>query len=181
MYSHQECIDWLIKGQAGITACYLISALIIGGNSYAGFNAVFLGLVFSGGIGATYYGLKMHVSRTHFGMLLGGAIILMFISLESSIFWGQYGDCSTPSNPNSRRLNPLGPECTHTATMKAVCTFSVFMFLSYIVMIALLVHFKDEILGSAPLQEGYNVVGQPGTAGGANQPPQNPYPVSVDI
>lgn len=109
----------------------------------------------------TYYFLKKQINRTFFGIILGGAVMEIFISLESAIFWGQYSRCS-----NSRRLSLLpfseshrglsfGVECQHTSAMKSVCTFSVMMFLSYIFLIAVMIKFKNEILGRAPLDEGY--------------------------
>jgi len=163
MYSHAELLDRLLLVQALLILAYFISACVVGGNSFAGFNALFLGIIYGGFAAATYYGLKIYPTRLNFGLVLGGASILLFMSLQSAIFWGQYAECES----HSRRylmgeLGPasvqrvlsssfdLGPECRNTSAMKSVCTFSVFMFLSYISQIWHLVHFKNDILVSAP-------------------------------
>mmetsp|Transcript_3431 Transcript_3431/g.5679 ORF Transcript_3431/g.5679 Transcript_3431/m.5679 type:complete len:299 (-) Transcript_3431:227-1123(-) len=226
MFSHEGIIDLLIKAQSLFTLCYLITSLVVGSNTYSGFNGIFLGIIFATFVAATYYGIKIHVSRTHFGILLGSAVILLFISLESSIYWGQYSECEhttaskytpshtplrhsralslqdplasgmggfrestsfhgesypfidsgssvggvellqsfaftsvTVSSSNLRRkLITTGPQCEHKSSMVLMCVFSVFMFLSYIVQVWTLLYFKNEILGSAPLREGYSYI-----------------------
>lgn len=163
MYSHSEFIDRLLQVQGLLILAYFISACVVGGNSFAGFNALFLGIIFGCVAVATYYGLKIYPTRLNFGIILGGTAILMFLSLQSAIFWGQYADCEThrrylseevESNATLQRILSssfdLGPECKNTSAMKSVCTFSVFMFLSYIAQIWLLVQFKNDILVSAP-------------------------------
>ena len=69
-------------------------------------------------------------------------------SLEDINFASSY-----KTEMGQRRL--IGVECYHVHAMKSVCAFAVFMFLTYLFMIGLLLRFKDEILGSAPLNEGY--------------------------
>jgi hypothetical protein len=32
-------------------------------------------------------------SRTSFGVILGSSVVLTIISLQTAIFWGQYGEC----------------------------------------------------------------------------------------
>lgn len=163
MYSHTELLDRLLQAQALLILAYFISACVVGGNSFAGFNALLLGIIFSGFAVATYYGLKKYPTRLHFGIILGGASILLFMSLQSAIFWGQYADCESHSRrvlteevaplAAQRVLSSsfdLGPECRNISAMKSVCTFSVFMFLSYISQIWHLVHFKNDILVAAP-------------------------------
>lgn len=163
MYSHTELLDRLLQVQALLILAYFISACVVGGNSFAGFNALFLGIIFGGFAAATYYGLKIYPNRLNFGLILGGASILLFMSLQSAIFWGQYAECEShsrryltddlESTTAQRALSSsfdLGPECKNISAMKSVCTFSVFMFLSYISQIWHLVHFKNDILVSAP-------------------------------
>jgi hypothetical protein len=182
MYSQEQIIDLLLKAQTVIVCCYLICALVVGGNTYSGFNAVFLGLVFAGFTGATYYGLRVHVSRTHFGMLLGGGCMLLFMSLESAIYWGQYGACEaepTTTSSSTSTGTGSGPECSQQGAMKALCAFSVFMFLSYIGLVGALVYFKEELLGGAPMREGYSSVPSfnphPTQPTQPTQPPIQPY------
>jgi hypothetical protein len=111
------------------------------------------------------------------------------MSLQSAIFWGQYGHCESywnhdsyadtlsptlsptmvptyaPSAQPARLLSSqtqfhhrklygkVGIQCFHTRAMKSLCAFSVFLFLSYLVLIALLIQFKHEILGAQQLDE----------------------------
>ena len=182
-FGHGQLVDSLLAGQAAIEVGYIISALVLSGNSFAGFNGIFLGLIYGSSTAVSYYGLRKKISRTMFGVILGCCTVLLFISLESAIFWGQYGNCSTSSLHHNRRAllynsDPMtylveaveesvladhrsllyAPECNRQSAMKAVCAFSVFMFLSYIALIALMLRFKDDILGNAPLDE-VNITG----------------------
>jgi hypothetical protein len=107
--------------------------------------------------------------------------MLIFVSLESAIFWGQYSRCSSDRRMLLRGGAPAditasystlfieefigghrelsyGVECKHTSAMKSICTFSVMMFLSYVALVAVMIKFKNEILGPAPLNEGYAAV-----------------------
>ena len=279
--NHKDLIDGTLYFQTVVCFCYMISSFVVASNIYAGFDAVVLGLVYAGFIVTTYYGVRFTPSRTFYGAVLGGAIILCFMSLQSSIFWGQYAHCEiydgsgtpsptfhptssfptvkpsispyptlAPTSPDMRRKRSLQQEqrskdlkmelnsikqryriddvdgefknlrkgelktevtrgkeaesslsnfaeltnafsssahvaietlrsrftgqaasqstvtrqlrhnvdCKHTSAMKAVCAFSVFMFLSYLIQIFFMYHFKHDILGSAPLDEGYNKV-----------------------
>lgn len=166
MYLHGELLDRLLPGQAVLIACYFISACFVGSNSFAGFNALFLGVIYTAFTAATYYGLKIYATRVNFGMILGGSVILLFMSLQSAIFWGQYADCESRtryllSEEEHRNLSSfkLGPECRNTSAMKSLCTFSVFMFLGYIVQIWFLIRFKNDILVAAPPEtENYNSI-----------------------
>lgn len=167
MYLHGELLDRLLPGQALLIVSYFISACFVGSNNFAGFNALFLGMIYIAFAIATYYGLKVYATRINFGAILGGSVILMFISLQSAIFWGQYADCEPQhryllgSEILHRKLDSfeLGPECRNVSAMKSLCTFSVFMFLGYIVQIWFLVHFKNDILVAAPPEtENYNSI-----------------------
>jgi hypothetical protein len=156
MLSYEEIIDYTLGGQAVCSVCYLISAFFLSGNSYAGFNAVLTGFLYAGSAGLTYYGLKRMLNRTIFGIILGVAVMLTFVSLETAIFWGQYSGC-TPAKSLTRRLT-IGVECNYTSAMSSACFFSVVMFISYLALICTLIKFKREILGTAPLDERYNPV-----------------------
>lgn len=151
--------------QVVIIFCYLISSFVVAGNIYAGFTSILTGLLFFGFCGLTFYGLRRNISRTMFGIILGGTFVLVFVSLESAIFWGQYAHCEQYNNHRllhsasslvSRQLS--GMVCEQRAAMRSVCAFSVFMFLSYLAILGLMMRFKNDILGSGPLNEGYAAV-----------------------
>jgi len=183
--SHGELLDYTLIAQLLFSCCYLISSFFVFGNDYAGFNALLLSVFFFLKIYFTYVGIKKSPSRSLYGAVLGSGLILLVLSLQSAIFWGQYADCEKASQPSSAPTNSpaqaqkilmnssanldfaqrqlLGVECNHTSAMKSVCAFSVFMFLAYIVELGLLLKFKNEFLGSAPLDEGFNYSSVPVT------------------
>jgi hypothetical protein len=143
--------------------------------------------------GLTHQGLKTDLlSRTMFGIVLGVNMMMIFISLQTAIFWGQYANCESytasmeetnspttalisrrlvgeiihssssssssitndnnynmDTGDNSRRL--FGVVCEHQGAMHAASFFSVVLFLSYLALLGVLIKFKNEILGTAPL------------------------------
>lgn len=70
--------------------------------------------------------------------------MLIFISLQSAIFWGQYSGCE--SYNDNRSVN-----CQNKPAMKSICTFSVLMFISYITQLVAMIAFKQELLGNVIL------------------------------
>ena len=187
-FTSSQLIDGLLNLQAGLIVAYGLSAVFVLSNKYGGTNAGLLGIIFLGFLYATHQGIKQQLSRTSFGGVLAGAVFLTFMSLQSAIFWGQYSNCSKLEDDD------FDNECHHVPAMKAVCTFSVFLFLSYLAQVFILLRFKDEILGDARLDEGYqpvrSVEDQP--VSGANfassapipvqtNPVSRVYPVSADL
>jgi hypothetical protein len=199
-----------LASQACFTFAYVISSFVVSSNSYAGFNAVLLGIIYIGMTGLVYLKMKNNTDRLTYGVILGIGVMLIFISLESAIFWGQYSRCSTtipqwdddymshyPTSlpslaPDSRRRLTLietvfseyfgwdlrdgftmtnaygqqqhrqlsiGLQCNNRGAMRAVCTFSIFLFLSYLFLVALFIRFKEEILKNASSsRSGYSAV-----------------------
>ena len=184
---HEEAIDLTLAAQIFFSFCNLISSFVVGSNPYGGFIAILTALIYGAFTYVSWYGIRQKPSRILYGGIVGACSMLICISLMTAIFWGQYADCETlseaqarhhsHSNDNnnnhsnhtsrllletfSRRLT-TGIECKRTSAMSALCAFSVFMFLTYLVFIALILKFKDEILASVPPEDGYN---QPGTTG----------------
>ena len=155
-YPHTLVLDATLGAQAVFAFCYLISSFVAFGNKYAGSVGVLTGFVFSFFTIASYYGIRKRISRTSYGAVMGGASILLVLSLQTAVFWGQYANCeaSDESTVAIVRSGVIGVECSHIGAMKSVCTFSVFLFLSYIFQITVLYAYKDLLLGSAPLDEG---------------------------
>lgn len=149
-YSHEQILDLSFIIHGIFTFGYFVSALVLYSNVYAGFNGIFLGLVV---IGFTIYGyrvLRHDVNRTSYGIILGGNFILVFILLQSAIFWGQYSGC-VPYNDGSHVS--YGVDCRHRRAMESICSFSVLLFISYGAQIAVMIKHKNDILGSAPSYE----------------------------
>ncbi len=68
-----------------------------------------------------------------------------------------------------------GVECDSIGAMKSLCTFSVFMMLSYIFELIVLLKFKDDLLGNGPLDEGIGGVGAGSSAGSLLPEPRGMY------
>lgn len=154
-YPHTLVLDGIFGAQAIFTFCYLISSFVAFGNKYAGSVAVLTGLTFAAFTLAAYYGIRKRISRTSYGAVMGGASILLILSLQTAVFWGQYANCEAGDESIvTVRSGSIGVECTHLGAMKSICTFSVFLFLSYIIQISILYTYKDLLLGSTPLDEG---------------------------
>eukprot|EP01039_Chlorochromonas_danica_P005850 gene5850-6443_t len=93
------------------------------------------------------------------------------------------GDCkSIPVNPKTDEIPKV--DCGNQAAMRSMCAFSVFMFLSYLVQVATLIHFKNDILGAAPANESVGnrdgipsfIISKPSNA--STLPPSLPTPPS---
>ena len=183
LYNHSDFLNVTFVAQAVFIFCFFVSSLFVSSNAYANFLAVFTSLIFAAFGLYSYYSLRINITRTNFGIVLGGTFVLVMISLQTSIFWGQYGNCEPYHNLDKQTYHSsrslIGVDCSDTHAMKSLCAFAVFMFLSYLFLIGLLYRFKDDILGSAPLNEGYAPVAtiaheEPGdrqgrAAGGANE------------
>lgn len=154
-YPHTLVLDATFGAQALFSFCFLVSSFVAFGNKYAGSVAVLSGLVFAGFTAGSYYGIRKRISRTSYGAVLGGASILVVLSLQTAVFWGQYANCEAgDESVVALRSGEIGVECTHVGAMKSVCTFSVFLFLSYIFQMVVLYAYKDLLLGTVPLDEG---------------------------
>ena len=87
-------------------------------------------------------------------------MMMVMISLQTAVFWGQYGQCEhfMSVGIDMKKLsasNNIAVNCFGKNAMKSLCAFAVFMFLSYLFLIGTLIKFKDDILGAEPLNEGY--------------------------
>eukprot|EP01041_Mallomonas_annulata_P004900 gene4900-9767_t len=160
---YQQFVDLTLAVQAFFSFCYLITSFIVGSNPYAGFIAVFTALIYIGYIAVAWYGIRRKPTRLMYGGILGGCLVLVCMSLMDAIFWGQYAQCHTWDGVyrrlDSRQLT--GVYCKQRPAMRALCAFSVFMFLSYLVLTGIMMKFKNEILATVP-DEGYsNPAGEP--------------------
>jgi hypothetical protein len=141
-------LDYVLLVQTTFASCYLISSFVVSSNAYAGFNAWFAGFIFLASIALSYVGIRRTVSRINYGMVLGSSSILLIFSLQTAIFWGQYSGCSSSSSETLivTTSGTIGTECKNVSAMKAVCTFSVFLFIGYLSLIGTLLAYKDELL-----------------------------------
>ena len=156
-YSHTTLFDATLVIQLLFTLSFLISASFVFANPYNGFNTIFLGIVYLAFIGVSFYCIRYDISRTKFGAILAACLYLVFLSLENAIYWGQYSNCSVPGFFKYFADHII--YCNNTAAMSSVSAFSVLMFLSYLFELFLLFRFKDNFLGTDPLNEGTGQVG----------------------
>lgn len=166
-YPYGTQLDLTLAAQSVFTFCYFISSLVLLDNSYAGFNGALMGLLYGATIALSYKGLKTDQNRVIYGIILGAVFVLVFMSLQNAIFWGQYSGCETytaptdddkKKNDDDKRRRLTGVECYYTSAMSSMSAFSVFMFLSYIVQLYLMIKNKHEILGDPGAKGGYATI-----------------------
>jgi hypothetical protein len=145
---HDQILDILFICQSLFCLSYLISTIFQAANVYNGFNAILLGIVFASMVGCSYMYLRKNISKVMYGGVLGATFVLIFLSLQSAVFWGQYSGCESYPKEKFSSLTGNPPMCTNTPAMESICTFSVFMFLSYVAQLVIMIVFKHEILGS---------------------------------
>jgi hypothetical protein len=155
MYSHHELLDFTILVQAALSFCFFVSAIYVFGNHYAGFSALFLALLFSVMTGVSHFGLSCYPNKMMYGAILGSSTVMIFVSLQSSIFFGSYGTCISPPVivPSiapalliDAHRSLYGVECYNVGGLKSCCAFSILLMLSYLIFITLVIRFKNEIL-----------------------------------
>ena len=144
---------------------------------------VFIALFFIAFIYVTYRGILLETNRVYYGAILGGCSLLLLVSLETSIFYGEYSKCSTDSDVSSdtniiaitddaigihysddtrrnlinRSLREvIGVQCSKKSAMRAACFFSSAMLLSYLLLLIVLYFSKNEILVFSPNTDTYN-------------------------
>ncbi len=184
MQDWREYVDKILKAQGVIAFCFLICVSVLAKNEYAGVVGVFIALFFIAFIYVTYRGILLETNRVYYGAILGGCSLLLLVSLESSIFYGEYSKCSADSDVSSdtniiditnddatgihysddtrrnlitRSLREvIGVQCSKKSAMRAACVFSSAMLLSYLLLLIVLYFSKNEILVFSPNTDTYN-------------------------
>ncbi len=156
-YNYENVLKYTIISQILFSLAFSISSFVAFSDQYAGFVGILVGILFVGLSCWTYYCSNFDMNRTVFGAILGSCSVFSMISLQTAIFWGQLSNCSPIKSKNVKVTykGSIGYECKNTDAMKSMCTFSVFIFLSYIALIGVLLFYKDDILGNEKLNEGY--------------------------
>ena len=183
MQDWREYVDKILKAQGVIAFCFLICVSVLAKNEYAGVVGVFIALFFIAFIYVTYRGILLETNRVYYGAILGGCSLLLLVSLETSIFYGEYSKCSTDSDVSSdtniiaitddaigihysddTRRNLINRslrevicvQCSKKSAMRAACFFSSAMLLSYLLLLIVLYFSKNEILVFSPNTDTYN-------------------------
>lgn len=155
MTSFSKLFDGLTICQLVCASCFLLSSLFIASNPYAGFLAVFTGLLFLAHTGGVWYCIRQQqqqhsVSRTLYGAVLGSSCVMVVICLETAIFFGQYSACEKRNNSDDYihgNTGQLGVSCRGRPAMTSLCTFAVFLFLLALCSVGALLRHKDDLLG----------------------------------
>lgn len=92
MYSHYDLLDFTILAQAVFSFGFFLSLFSVSSNDYVGFVALLLAILFSVFTGLIHYVINKP-NRMLYGAILGASVVMIFISLESAVFWGSYGTC----------------------------------------------------------------------------------------
>lgn len=122
---HKDLLKYSVMLQGLFCFPLVICSLVVSGTANSGFAygllTAFLNMIF---IGGSYYALKERREAILIGFLIGVGAMMAIINFANSIFWGQLSGCE-------QVLKPIGQyTCDHPAAYGAVCTFSVFMFLT---------------------------------------------------
>ena len=175
--SHSELFAYVIAAEALFCFCYVVSSLFLLSNPYAGFISFVYGLALTGSVGLKWWSVRAK-DRVLYGATVGVVFLLVGMSLQQAIFWGQSAGCVSAAT--GRRL--LGADCNHVGAMRSVCTFSVFLFLADSVFLALLLRFKDALLplGPGDVKDAYLAGSSSKSMSGAVYA-QVPQPTSADL
>jgi hypothetical protein len=174
--SQTELFNYVIVAEALFCFCYVVSSLFLLSNPYAGFVSFVYGLALAASVCLKWWSVRAK-DRVLYGATVGVVILMVGISLEQAIFWGQSAGCASAAT--GRRL--LGVECNQVGAMRSVCTFSVFMFLADIVFLFLLLRFKDALLPLGPGDAKGAYLGTSSKSMSGAVYAQVPQPTSTDL
>lgn len=91
-----KLFDGLSGCQLFCAFCFLISSFFVAPNPYAGFVAIFTGLFSIFHIVGSWYFLRRNIGLATYGAVLGSSCVMVFVYIETAVFFGQYSACETP-------------------------------------------------------------------------------------
>ena len=123
--SHKELLIYAVALQALFCFPLVVCSLVVSSTANAGFAyGLLTSFINMGFIGGAYYALQTRRDAMIIGGLIGMGGMLSAVNFANSIFWGQLSGCETVTKPIGQYT------CDHPAVYGAVCSFSVFIFLS---------------------------------------------------
>ncbi len=139
--SHKDLLNYALALQALFCFPLVICSLIVSSTANAGFAygllSSFLNMLF---IGGSYYALQARRESMFIGFLVGVGCMLTIVNFANSIFWGQLSGCEPVAKPIGQYT------CDHPAVYGAVCTFSVFIFLSQTIFTVGVTMWRSELI-----------------------------------
>ncbi len=147
---HKQLLVYSVALQALFTFPLVICCLFVSSVANAGFAygllVGFLNVVFVLG---SYWTLKEKRESLYIGFMIGVGTMMSLLNFMNSIFWGQLSGCQPiPSNIHITQYS-----CDNPAAYGAVCTFSVFLFLSQGFFTVGATVWKDELISELRLVE----------------------------
>ena len=124
---HKQLLVYTVGLEALFTAPLVICCLFVSSVANAGFAygilVGFLNVIFVLG---SYWTLKDKREGLYIGFMIGVSTMMSLLNFMNSIFWGQLSGCQ----PVPSHIHITQYSCENPAAYGAVCTFSVFLFLS---------------------------------------------------
>uniref|UniRef100_A0A7S2V692 MARVEL domain-containing protein n=1 Tax=Fibrocapsa japonica TaxID=94617 RepID=A0A7S2V692_9STRA len=164
---HTKATLFGIGAHGVLTACYLICSFVVASTANAGFNAVLTGLVYAVYCVGAYQVLHKSKTALSVGFLIGFSALLIVLSLETAIYWGQLANCETVSESISQY------SCSNKSGYRAVCAFASLLFILQGAMTTALVAWKDEFISDPNTASLYEDLNQPGA--GLDATSDQPY------
>lgn len=125
---------------------FLNSTFFLSRNSYGGLSSFMTSIFYISLSYFAYKCLKNEISRVSYGLLLGLFFLLIFISMQDAIFWGQYSLCESFPFSLSSTKKLYGVECSHTGAMIFGSILSLLISFLSLIFSFFLIKFKDDIL-----------------------------------
>jgi len=109
--------------QGFISFIFLILALMLSRTANVGFQVVITSFSYGLYTAYAFYVINKKQDPISVGMCIGAGIVMSLLSFFTAIYWGELSRCEEIAVEISKYT------CDKKQTMKATCTFSVFMFL----------------------------------------------------
>ena len=132
-----------ILAQIGVGILFTICAFSVASTYNAGFNVVLTSFLYFGFSAISYYVINRDKRPVFVGGVIGAGIMMIFLTLMTSIYWGQLSGCEKVDEQIQQY------SCENKAGYRAVCLFSVIIFIVQFSFVIFLVNFRGEILKEA--------------------------------
>lgn len=147
---HKQLLVYTVGCEALFTAPLVICCLFVSSVANAGFAyGLLVGLTNVIFVLGSYWALMEAREGLYIGFMIGVGTMMSLLNFMNSIFWGQLSGCQpVPSNIHITQYS-----CENPAAYGAVCTFSVFLFLSEGFFTVGAAMWKDELINELRLDD----------------------------
>ena len=145
---HKQLLVYTVGLEALFTAPLVICCLFVSSVANAGFAyGLLVGLLNVVFVLGSYWTLKEAREGLYIGFMIGVSTMMSLLNFMNSIFWGQLSGCQ----PAPSHIHITQYSCENPAAYGAVCTFSVFLFLSQVFFTVGATIWKDELISEIRL------------------------------